>query len=154
MMLTITLINPQIPPNTGNIARLCAGVNIRLHLVGKLGFELTDKYLKRAGLDYWHLVDYSYFEDSTTYLKNLKEKSYYLFTTKSQKPYTRINFQRNDFLIFGSEITGLGEQILNEHKNRCYTIPTFNKELRSYNLSSAAAIVAFEALRQTMPDKF
>ena len=110
--------------------------------------------MKRAGLDYWHLVDYSYFEDSTTYLKNLKEKSYYLFTTKSQKPYTRINFQRNDFLIFGSEITGLGEQILNEHKNRCYTIPTFNKELRSYNLSSAAAIVAFEALRQTIPDKF
>ena len=84
-MLTITLINPQIPPNTGNIARLCAGTNIRLHLVGNLGFELTDKHLKRAGLDYWHLVDYSYFEDSTTYLKNLKEKSYYLFTTKNQK---------------------------------------------------------------------
>ena len=94
MMLTITLINPQIPPNTGNIARLCAGVNIRLHLVGKLGFELTDKYLKRAGLDYWHLVDYSYFEDSTTYLKNLKEKSYYLFTTKIKKPYSLKIYQR------------------------------------------------------------
>ncbi len=153
-MLTITLINPQIPPNTGNIARLCAGTNIRLHLVGKLGFELTDKHLKRAGLDYWHLVDYSYFEDSATYLKNLKGKNYYLLTTKSNKPYTRIKFQKDDFLIFGSEITGLGKQILGEHKARCYTIPIFNKGLRSYNLSSAVAIVAFEALRQTTPNQF
>ncbi len=153
-MLTVSLINPQIPPNTGNIARLCAGSNIRLHLVGRLGFDLTDKHLKRAGLDYWPLVDYSYFEDSTTYLKNLKEKNYYLLTTKSKKPHTKIKFQKDDFLIFGSEITGLGDTILKSHKDRCYTIPIFNKKLRSYNLSSAVAIVAFEALRQTMPDKF
>ena len=116
-MLTVSLINPQIPPNTGNIARLCAGSNIRLHLVGRLGFDLTDKHLKRAGLDYWPLVDYSYFEDSTTYLKNLKEKNYYLLTTKSKKPHTKIKFQK-EFLIISENRRRKKEELFHYQEKR------------------------------------
>lgn len=147
-MITITLITPQIPQNTGNIARLCVGANFRLHLVGDLGFKLSNRYLKRAGLDYWHLVNYQHYVDTTEYLTYLKEKNSYFFTTKTTKSYTKINFKKNDFIIFGSEIKGINNQILLDNKNNCYTIPMVEKTIRSYNLSSSVAIVAFEALRQ------
>ena len=147
-MLTIVLVEPQIPPNTGNIARLCAGAGLRLHLVGKLGFQLSDKHLKRAGLDYWHLVNYEYFEDKDKYFNSMTKQSCYLFSTKVSEPYTKISFRENDFLIFGSESKGLGEAIISKNLDKCYTIPMLHKSIRSYNLATSVSIVAFEALRQ------
>ena len=114
-MLTISLFEPQIPPNTGNIARLCGANNIKLDLVGKLGFEINDRYLKRAGLDYWTHINWEYFSDIDDYCNNVFKSSFHLLTTKSKNLYTKRVYSENDYLIFGSETKGISEKILNAY---------------------------------------
>ena len=148
--LTISLIEPQIPPNTGNIARLCASNNLELHLVGKCGFDLSDKYLKRAGMDYWDHVNYKVFPNTDDYFKNLTTEKIHLLTSKRQNSYTNQIYQLGDYLIFGSETTGLSDSILEKYNHRTCTIPMVsdNDEIRCLNLSTCVGIVAYEAMRQ------
>lgn len=148
-MFTVSLIEPQIPPNTGNIARLCAATNTRLEIVGRIGFELTDRYLKRAGLDYWKHVNWEYYTDTEKYMAKLTSGSIHLLTTKAERPYTEISYSDGDFLVFGSETKGINEVYLEMYKERCCTIPMVRSSVRSLNLSSSVAIVLYEALRQT-----
>ena len=149
-MFTIVLVNPKIPPNTGTIARLCAATDIKLDLVGELGFSLDDKSLKRAGLDYWHLMNIEHHPSTEDYFNKLSADQFILLTTKSETPYYDYTFKKNDYLVFGSETTGLDEKILNQYSNRCYTIPMKNKNkgLRSLNLAVSTGIVLYEGLRQ------
>ena len=145
--LNIVLYEPEIPQNTGNIARLCACLGAKLYLVGRLGFVLSDKYLKRAGLDYWDKLDIEQVE-SLDKLKNENPNSnFYYFTTKTDKIYTKTNYKMGDFLVFGPETRGIPEEILNSNKEACVTIP-MRKETRSLNLSNSVAIAAYEAYRQ------
>ncbi|OGQ08034.1 MAG: tRNA (uridine(34)/cytosine(34)/5-carboxymethylaminomethyluridine(34)-2'-O)-methyltransferase TrmL [Deltaproteobacteria bacterium RIFCSPLOWO2_12_FULL_40_28] len=147
MLFNIVLVEPQIPPNTGNIARLCAGLDGKLHLVKPLGFSTEDRYLKRAGLDYWPHVQLEY-HNSLEDLKAIYLKSHFFyFTTKSNRLYTQAKFQEGDFLVFGSETKGLSKKILEENAEHTFTIPMTGK-IRSLNLSSAVAMVVGEALRQ------
>jgi tRNA (cytidine/uridine-2'-O-)-methyltransferase len=148
-MFTISLLEPQIPPNTGNIARLCAATNTKLEIVGRIGFELTDRYLKRAGLDYWEYVKWEYFEDAESYMNKMETAKIHLLTTKVTTYYTDQSFQDGDFIIFGSETRGIDEKYLTKFKTRCCTIPMTKDGVRSLNLSSSVAIVLYEALRQT-----
>lgn len=147
--LNIVLYEPEIPQNTGNIARLCACLDAKLFLVGRLGFNITDRHLKRSGLDYWDKVeiekitDFEEFEKRFPYDKN----PYYLFTTKTDKKYTDVNFEEGVFLIFGPETRGIPVDILEKYKEGCVTIP-MKKTLRSLNLSNSVAIGAYEAVRQ------
>ena len=123
-MLTVVLYEPKIPQNTGNIGRLCAATNTRLHIVGEIGFDFDNKKLKRAGLDYWPFLNYEYFKDLNTYHSNLvRENEFHLLTTKSSCPYTRRKFSNNDFLIFGSETRGIDEKILEDHWSHTCKIP-------------------------------
>ena len=149
-MITVVLFEPQIPPNTGSTGRLCGATNTRLHAVGKLGFELSDKTLKRAGLDYWDYIDWEYFPDVDNYIENLikQKKRFHLLTTKSNKFYTSVEFNRNDFIIFGSETSGINEKILKTYWENTCTIPMKNKNIRSLNLATSVGIVLYEALRQ------
>ncbi|OGI00665.1 MAG: tRNA (uridine(34)/cytosine(34)/5-carboxymethylaminomethyluridine(34)-2'-O)-methyltransferase TrmL [Candidatus Melainabacteria bacterium GWF2_32_7] len=143
----IVLIEPEIPQNTGNIARLCACTGCELYLVGKLGFLITDKHLKRAGLDYWDEVKIEQYNN----LEELKEKfpdnNFYYLTTKAQKIYTEMKFQPGDFLVFGSETKGLPKELIEENINNSLKIP-MKIEHRSLNLSNCASIVLYEAIRQ------
>lgn len=148
-MFTITLLEPQIPPNTGNIARLCAATNVKLEIVGNIGFKLTDRYLKRAGLDYWKYVNWEYFTSVEEYIDQLDKSKIHLLTTKSKTNYMEKTFSSGDHIIFGSETKGINEKYLNQYASRCCTIPMENPGVRSLNLSSSVAIVLFEALRQT-----
>lgn len=145
--MNIVLVEPQIPPNTGNIARLCVATGTKLHLVGPMGFSLEDKYLKRAGLDYWPLVDMNYYPSFDVFLSKNKENTLYYLSTKSVKPYTKVRYKENDYLVFGNETSGLPEELLLTNTESCITIPMFGK-IRSLNLSCSAAIVLYEALRQ------
>lgn len=146
--MIVTLLEPQIPPNTGNIARLCAANNIKLEIVGKIGFKLDDRYLKRAGLDYWKYVQWEYFPNLDEYMARLPVKNIHLLTTKSVQSYTSSRFSKEDYLIFGSETKGISSEILSRNKDRCCTIPMSNANIRSLNLSSSVAIVLYEAIRQ------
>lgn len=148
-MFTITLLEPQIPPNTGNIARLCAATGSRLEIVGKIGFELSDKQLRRAGLDYWKHVNWEYFPSVEEYMAKLPSEKIYLLTTKVSTSYTNQKFCDGDHLIFGSETAGIDEKYLAQYPDRCCTIPMKGGGVRSLNLSSSAAIVLYEALRQS-----
>lgn len=145
--MNIALLEPQIPPNTGNIARLCGATNTTLHLIGPLGFSLEDKYLKRAGLDYWLEIDMKYYESFNDFLNNNKNRNYYYLSTKSTKSYTQVNYKEDDFLVFGNETHGLPEELLLANSEKCITIPMFGK-IRSLNLSCSVAVVLYEALRQ------
>jgi len=148
-MLTVVLYEPKIPPNTGNIGRLCAATNTRLHIVGNIGFDFEDKKLKRAGLDYWPFLDYKYFKDLKGYHRNLiKNHNFHLLTTKSPHHYTKTEFSDKDFLVFGSETKGIDEKILKNHWDQTCRIPIENKNIRSFNLANSVSIVLFEALRQ------
>ena len=148
-MFTIVLLEPQIPPNTGSTGRLCGATNNRLHIVGKLGFELSDKTLKRAGLDYWDHIDWDYFPDKEVYLDNLvKNGAFHLLTTKSSQPYTSRRFQQGDYLVFGSETAGIDEYFLEKYWENTCTIPMVNPHIRSLNLATSAGIVLYEAIRQ------
>ena len=143
----IVLIEPEIPGNTGNIARLCAATGIELHLVKPLGFSTDDKYLKRAGLDYWHLVKVHYHENFEEVLAMYHGHKFYYCTTKAPHSYTEIEYTADDMLVFGKESAGIPEQILDAHWDSCVRIPMI-AEARSLNLSNSVSIVAYEAMRQ------
>lgn len=143
----IVLVEPEIPGNTGNIARLCAATGFELHLVRPLGFSTDDKYLKRAGLDYWHLVHISYHDSFSEIISVNPNASFYFFSTKAQRKYTEAVFTENDFLVFGKETAGLPESLLKEHWDTAVRIP-MREDARSLNLSNAVAIASYEALRQ------
>ena len=147
-MLTVTLFEPKIPPNTGNIARLCGANNVKLDLVGNLGFDMEDKYLKRAGLDYWDHIKWDYFPSIDEYCLNAFQNKFHLLTTKSKNVYTDRVFTKNDIIIFGSETAGISENILNEYPENACTIPMLNKNIRSLNLATSVGIVLYEAIRQ------
>lgn len=144
----IVLVEPEIPPNTGSIARLCGATDSVLHLIKPLGFSTSDKHLKRAGLDYWRFVDIRYWDNFETFLQAQAEEKLYFFTTKVSKKYTQAHYQPGDFLIFGKETKGLPEDILRLYQERCYTLPMTNENIRSLNLAMTAGIVLYEALRQ------
>lgn len=148
-MLHVCLVEPEIPPNTGNIARLCAATFTALHIVGVTGFRLDDKAVKRAGLDYWNEVQIHRHIALENLYEFLPDSRYLYFTTKSRKPYTEWRFQENDCLIFGRETRGLPEELLDANPDRCLTIPMPNQNVRSLNLATSVGIVLYEALRQT-----
>jgi len=144
----IVLIEPEIPPNTGNIARLCAATGTILHLVGKLGFSIDDKHLRRAGLDYWHAVSLQRWDSLEQLLAANPLARCWLTSKKAERSYVAADFQPGDLLIFGKETAGLPEALLQAHPDRTIRIPIFSSEVRSLNLSTAAGIVLYEALRQ------
>lgn len=147
-MFHIALVEPEIPPNTGNIARLCAATFTDLHIVGVTGFRLDEKAVKRAGLDYWKEVKITRHIDLEGLYKNLPESRFIYFTTKTETIYSDWHFQKNDCLIFGRETRGLPEDLLKANRERCLTIPMANKNVRSLNLATSVGIALYEALRQ------
>ena len=150
--LHIVLVQPEIPPNTGSIARLCGATNATLDLIHPLGFSTDDKHLKRAGLDYWSHVKIRHWPDLDTYLAAQAEERLYFFTTKTERPYFKAEFHPASRLIFGRETRGLDEEILALYQERCYTIPMQNSNIRSLNLAMSAGIVLYEAIRQLSMD--
>ena len=147
-MLHIALVEPEIPPNTGNIARLCAATFTPLHIVGVTGFRLDEKAVRRAGLDYWDEVELHRHLDLERLYQALPGARFLYLTTKSDQPFTRFQFRDNDCLIFGRETRGLPEEVLKANWERCLTIPMPNSKVRSLNLANSAGIVLYEALRQ------
>jgi len=144
----IVLVEPEIPPNTGNIARLCGATRSVLHLVGKLGFATDDRTLKRAGLDYWHTVDIRYW-DSLEELRGAFPEGRFIYTSKkATQSYVEMAFREGDFIVFGKETQGLPEELLAAHPETSVRIPIFG-EVRSINLATSAGIILYEALRQT-----
>lgn len=144
----IVLVEPEIPPNTGTIARLCGATDSILHLVKPLGFSTDDKHLKRAGLDYWQFVQIVYWDNLDTFLQAQDENRLFFLSKKVSRRYTEAHFLPGDFLIFGKETKGISEEILSLYHDRCFSIPMSNPHIRSLNLAMAAGIVLFEALRQ------
>lgn len=147
-LLHIVLVHPQIPPNTGNVARLCAALGARLHLVGRLGFELSDRHLRRAGLDYWEHVDLRVEPDAEGFLDRLPPERCHFYSKRAACLYTEANYRAGDYLIFGSETEGLPEWVFRHRAERLVRIPLRNDRIRSLNLASAVAVGAYEALRQ------
>jgi tRNA (cytidine/uridine-2'-O-)-methyltransferase len=146
------LVRPEIPQNTGSIARSVAATKTRLHLVGPLGFSLDDRYLKRAGLDYWPLVDLRNYPEWAAFdaiHRTAAASNFKYFSARAERTYLEANYQTGDFLVFGSETKGLGAEFLATRRDSTYRIPIFEPGVRSLNLSNAVAIVLFEALRQT-----
>jgi tRNA (cytidine/uridine-2'-O-)-methyltransferase len=148
-MIRVALVEPEIPPNTGNIARLCAATKVPLHIVGVAGFRLDDRAVRRAGLDYWPEVILRRHPNLHDLHESLPEARFIYLTTKADQRYVDWEFDRNDCLIFGRETRGLPEQILRSNWDRCLTIPMLNPNIRSLNLATAVGIVLYEALRQT-----
>jgi tRNA (cytidine/uridine-2'-O-)-methyltransferase len=146
--LHVALVEPEIPPNTGNIARLCAATFTPLHLVGRLGFRTDDKAVRRAGLDYWSEVEIYYHLNVEALYETMPGSRFLYFTTKAERAYTTIQYAAGDCLVFGSETRGLPEELLRENWDRCLTIPMPNREVRSLNLATSVGIVLYEALRQ------
>lgn len=146
-MLNIVLHEPEIPANTGNIGRTCVATGARLHLIEPLGFKIDDKSLKRAGLDYWHKLDVTVYEDYDDFLAKNPGAKVYMATTKSKQKYTDVSFEEDAYIMFGAESRGIPEEILLDNKETCVRIPMMPGE-RSLNLSNAVAVVVYEALRQ------
>lgn len=144
--LNIVLIEPQIPQNTGNIARTCAATGARLHLVEPMGFKIDDKQLKRSGLDYWHYLDISYYSSTEDFFEKNQGGNFFFFTTKGKKTYCEVNYPDNSFLIFGREDKGLSEQLLVQHPQSCLRLPMMTG-IRSLNLSNTVAVAVYEVLR-------
>lgn len=144
----VVLVEPEIPPNTGSIARLCGATGSILDLVHPLGFKTDNKHLKRAGLDYWDQVSITHWENLDGYLRAQQEHRLFFFTTKADRPFYQASFTPGDHLVFGRETKGLPEEILALYQDRCYTIPMTNQSIRSLNLAMCAGIVLYEALRQ------
>lgn len=144
----IVLIEPEIPPNTGNIARLCAATGAVLHLVGKLGFSIDDRYLKRAGLDYWEFVSLKQWPDLETLQVSAPEGRFFYLSTKVTRSYLQAGFQAGDYIVFGKETKGLPQELLVANSGTAITIPMPVGAVRSLNLSTSAGIVLYEALRQ------
>lgn len=145
--LNIVLVEPQIPQNTGNISRTCAVTGARLHLVRPLGFEVSDKHLKRAGLDYWDKLDITYYDGLEDFFAKNSGGNFFYFTTKGRKVHSDVSYPDNAYLVFGREDKGLPEELLYANPGSCVRIPMRN-ELRSLNLSNSAAIAVYEVLRQ------
>lgn len=147
-MFHIVLVEPEIPQNAGNIARTCAATGTHLHMVRPLGFEVTDKYLKRAGLDYWNLVEISYYDSFEELEAKYPDGRFFFFTTKGEHRHSDVAFRDGDFLVFGKETRGLPEELLVRHRETCLRIP-MRAEARSLNLGNSVAVALYEALRQT-----
>lgn len=145
----VALVEPEIPPNTGNIARLCAASFTPLHIVGVTGFRMDDRALKRAGLDYWDEVELHRHLDLDGLYTGLPNSRFLYFTTKAKRPYTDWEYRADDCLVFGRETRGLPEDLLQANWERCLTIPMPNEAIRSLNLATSVGIVLYEALRQT-----
>ena len=144
--LHVVLHQPEIPQNTGSIARTCAAIGAKLHLIKPLGFSTENKYLKRAGLDYWHLVDVLYYDSLEELFKQYPDGCFSFLTKMASQAYDKIHCNGDIFLIFGSETKGLPNSLLSQHKDRCFRIPMV-REARSLNLSNAVAVVVYEVLR-------
>ncbi len=147
MALNIVLVEPEIPQNTGNIARTCAAIGATLHLVHPLGFDISEKAVKRAGLDYWDKVNIVEYESLEDFKKKIKSDKIYLLSTKSQKVYSDVKYEDGTYLVFGPETRGLPEEYILEHFDKAVRIP-MRKGIRSLNLSNSVAIVAYEAEKQ------
>ncbi len=145
--LNIVLVEPQIPQNTGNIARTCAATGARLHLVEPMGFHVDDKKLKRAGLDYWHLLDITYYEDLDDFFEKNRDGSFFYFSTKARRVHSDMTYPDNSYLVFGREDAGLPEELLKNNEQSCVRLP-MRSEARSLNLSNTVAVGVFEVLRQ------
>lgn len=147
--LNIVLVEPQIPQNTGNVARTCAATGARLHLVEPMGFRVDDAKLKRAGLDYWHLLDITYYESLDDFFEKNKDGKFFYFSTKAQKIYSEIEYPDKSYLVFGKETAGLPEDLLHANPENCVRLPMINNSAaRSLNLSNTVAIGVYEVLRQ------
>lgn len=149
----IVLLEPEIPQNTGNIVRTCVCTGAKLHLIRPLGFDVTDKNLKRAGLDYWYKADITYYDNYAEFLEKTAGGRYFFMTTKGKKRYCDESFKYEDYFIFGKESKGIPETILAENYETCLRVP-MKKELRSLNLANTVALVAYEAFRQTNFEDF
>ena len=146
-ILNIVLVEPQIPQNTGNIARTCAATGARLHLVEPMGFRVDDAKLKRAGLDYWHLLDITYYKNIDDFFEKNKDGNFFYFSTKAQKRHSDVKYPDNTYLVFGKESTGIDKHILKDHLEDCARLPMV-PSARSLNLSNTVAIAVYEVLRQ------
>ncbi|MBR6785599.1 MAG: tRNA (cytidine(34)-2'-O)-methyltransferase [Clostridia bacterium] len=148
-ILNIVLVEPQIPQNTGNVARTCAATGARLHLVEPMGFRVDDAKLKRAGLDYWHLLDITYYENLDDFFEKNKNGHFFYFSTKATKIYSDAEYPDNSYLVFGKETAGLPEDLLFANPEKCVRLPMIdNSAARSLNLSNTVAIGVYEVLRQ------
>ena len=147
-MFNIVLVEPEIPQNTGNIARTCAATGCVLHIVRPMGFEIDDRKLKRAGLDYWYLLDIRYYDGLDDFFEKNKGGRFFYATTKAPAVYSDVQFRDGDYILFGKETKGLPEELLYAGRERCIRIPMID-DARSLNLSNSVAVVIYEALRQT-----
>ena len=147
-MFNVVLVQPEIPANTGNISRTCAVTGAALHLIKPLGFDISDRQLKRAGLDYWEYLDITVYESLDEFFEKNAGGRFFFCTTKAKNSYADVEYRDGDFFLFGRETKGLSEELLAEHPDECIRIPML-PTLRSLNLSNSVAIVVYEALRQT-----
>ncbi len=147
-MFNLVLVEPEIPQNTGNIARTCSVTGSTLHIIEPMGFKIDDKKLKRAGLDYWHLLNIVYYKNLDDFFEKNRGGSFYFCTTKAPKCYADVKFKDNDYFFFGKETAGLPEKLLKDNLDRTIRIP-MRSDTRSLNLSNSVCIVLYEALRQT-----
>lgn len=147
MKFNVVLVEPEIPQNTGNVSRTCAATNSSLHMIRPFGFELSDKHLKRAGLDYWQYLDVHYYDSLAEFFEKNKGANFYFMSTKGNKVYSDVTFKDGDFLIFGKESHGLPEPLLKDNYDKTLRIPMWGN-LRSLNLSNSVALTLYEALRQ------
>ena len=145
--INIVMVEPEIPQNTGNVARTCAATGARLHLVGPMGFKIDDKKLKRAGLDYWHYLDITYYDNLQDFFEQNADGNFFFYTTKGRHTHSDVTYPDNCYLLFGKETKGLPEELLIKNPERCVRIP-MQGEIRSLNLSNSVAIAVYEALRQ------
>jgi tRNA (cytidine/uridine-2'-O-)-methyltransferase len=148
MSMHVVLFEPEIPPNTGSVARLCAATLTPLHLIEPLGFKIDDKHLKRAGLDYWEFVNLHVHKSWNDFIETATPKQLWYFSKRATKSYTATRYDHDDFLIFGPETRGLPQEILEANADRALRIPMMGSGVRSLNLSNAVSIVLYEALRQ------
>ena len=147
--LNIVLVEPEIPQNTGNIARTCAVTGARLHLVEPMGFKVDDRKLKRAGLDYWHLLDITYYSSLNDFVDKNKDGNFFYFSTKARHIHSDVSYPDNSYLVFGKETAGLPEDLLHSNPDKCVRLPMIdNSYARSLNLSNSVAVGVYEVLRQ------
>lgn len=145
--LNVALIEPEIPQNTGNIARTCAATGARLHLVGPMGFQITDKQVRRAGLDYWDKLDITYYDSTEEFFEKNRGAAFFYFTTKAEQTHSDVCYPNGAFLVFGKETKGLPEELLKENHDKCVRLP-MRGIIRSLNLSNSVAVGVYEVLRQ------
>lgn len=145
--LNVALIEPEIPQNTGNIARTCAATGARLHLVGPMGFQITDKQVRRAGLDYWDKLDITYYDSTEEFFEKNSGAAFFYFTTKAEQTHSDVCYPNGAFLVFGKETKGLPEELLKENHDKCVRLP-MRGIIRSLNLSNSVAVGVYEVLRQ------